>query len=131
MFRANTDHVEALMKHYYTPRKKFMSKNDVMKLLTKDSDILMGEKEVMFCIGMSKMTVVQETKTPKQYEIMQFSEFCECIARLADNRYKSQTSIPLQTKIEFLLDDLFLVIGVKRRDVSAEQEEMSESDDAY
>ena len=78
------------MEHYYAPRKRYMNRGDVLKLLTKDSDVLMGEKEVIYCIGMSKMTVVRESVTPKQYDIVLLPEFCEMIGRLADTRYKNQ-----------------------------------------
>ena len=70
VLKTNLDGIEALMKHYHAPRKKSMNKIDVMRLMTKDSDVLMGEKEVMYCIGMSKMTVVKESVTPRQYDIV-------------------------------------------------------------
>ena len=111
------------MEHYYTPMKKYMNRGHVLKLLTKDSDVLMGEKEVIYCIGMSKMTVVRESEKPKQYDHVQLPEFCEMIGRLADTRYKNQAQLILATKIEFLLDELFAVINYKRKEVSTEVEE--------
>lgn len=42
----------------------------------------------MFCYGMSKMTVVEETKKAKSYERVELAELCEMIVRCADNKFK-------------------------------------------
>ena len=48
------------MQHYYKPNKKFMSRKDVLALLTRDSRALIPEKIALYCFGMSKMTVINE-----------------------------------------------------------------------
>ena len=87
---ANLDGISGLISHYFAPRKSFMSRKDVISLFTKDSNANMAEKVALYCFGMSKMTVVRESVTPKQYDIVLLPEFCEMIGRLADTRYKNQ-----------------------------------------
>lgn len=64
---------------------------------------------------------------------MLFVEFLEFIGRLADMKFKgtNDSTIPLKDKIEFILDDIFPVFGLKRNDVEITVEELSESDDDY
>ena len=58
VLQANIDGIERLMEHYYAPRKTYCNKKDIISLFTKDANVMIGEKEAIYCFGMSKMTVV-------------------------------------------------------------------------
>lgn len=84
---------------------------------------------------MSKMTVIVENANIKEYNRFQFVEFLEFIGRIAHSKFKhsggESASLPLATKIEYLLEDLFAGYGMQRKDVEIAVEEFSESDDDY
>ena len=93
-----------------------------------------SEMDVKFAFGMCKMTVVSEANAFKEYNRIQFVEFLEFIGRLAYIRFKDSSemgSLPLATKIEYILDDIFAGYGMTRREVVDIVEEFSESDDDY
>jgi len=92
---------------------------------------MIGEKEAIYCYGMSKMTVERESKTPKNYDKVEVCEMAEMICRVADTKFKSSTMLTFGQKIELLLDELFVVTGYTRKEVNVVQEEQSESDDEY
>ena len=52
----------------------------------------MTEKEALYCYGMSKATVIKET-SPRIYDTLEYAEFLEMIARIADNKYKSVNTL--------------------------------------
>jgi hypothetical protein len=54
---------------------------------------------------------------------MQFVEFLELIGRAADTRYAETVGVSLNNKVEFMLDSLFKVVGIKRVEVNFETEE--------
>ena len=89
----------------------------------KDSDVLIGEKEAVYCYGMSKMTIENELKLSKKYDKVELSELCEMICRVADSKFKDQDKLEFTQKIELLLDELFVVTNYKRKDVNMVQEE--------
>ena len=91
----------------------------------------MFDKDAMYCYGMSKMTVVDEVKHSKRYDKCELSEFCEFVARVADLKYKSAEEYGLPQKIEFVLDDIFKLTGFKRKEIGAEEDEVSASDSDY
>ena len=131
MLQTNIDGIAGLLQHYHAPRKPHCNKKDILALFTKDSNVLIGEKEATYCFGMSKMTVVRESATPKQYDKIELPEMCEMICRVADTKFKASTMLTFAQKIELLLDELFAVTGFTRKEVNVTQEEQSESDDEY
>lgn len=81
---------------------------------------------------MSKMTVIKETaNAASRYDILEFSELLEMIGRVAELKYRAIATMSLAEKVEVVLDDILQVVGVKRRSVTAEDQERSESDDDY
>ena len=76
---------------------------------------MIGEKEALYCFGMSKMTVIEETKTAKTYDKLELSEFCEMICRVADTKFKNANHLSTPQKIEQLLDELFQLTGFQRK----------------
>ena len=90
----------------------------------------MSEKVALYCFGMSKMTVVSETKESKKYDRIELSEMCEMICRCAESKFKGAGLTHAQ-QIEVILDELFTLTGYTRREVNVQHEELSESDDDY
>lgn len=131
LLAANVEGCKQLIEHYFAPRKHFCSKKDAVALFTKDSRVFLPEKEAIYCYGMSKMTVVKESVTPKQYDKIELPELMEMICRVADAKFKSTPGLTLVQKIELILDELFVLTGYTRKEVSITQEELSESDDEY
>ena len=80
-----------LIEHYLAPRKRFMTKDDFISLVTRDSNVKIGEKEAIYCYGMSKMTVVKESVTPKKYFQIDQAELCEMICRVTEYKFKTMT----------------------------------------
>ena len=90
------------------------------------------EKDINFCYGYSHMTVINEERQWKKYLAMEFVEFLEFLGRLAMARFKSSApEMPLNEKLESILDDLMQGFGFTRNEVNVEAEEYSESDDDY
>jgi hypothetical protein len=100
-----------------------MKMMDCMRLFTKDSDSGITEKDFYYCYGMSKMTVAKESQLHSSYFTIQFVEFLELIGRAADTRYAETVGVSLTEKVEFMLDSLLKVVGIKRIEVSFETEE--------
>ena len=107
----NINGIRGLLEFYHKPRKNYMSRKDFLNLFTKDSDVMIGEKEAIYCYGMSKMTVIKESVTPKLFDKVELSEFCEMICRVADAKYKSNTTLEIAQKIEKVLEELFVCTG--------------------
>jgi len=99
-------------------------------MICKDSGLNIGEPEVKYCFGMSKMTNVNEKANFKQYFTIKEPEFMEFLVRLAHYKYSTWAQ-PIHIKLELLLDELFKMIGFKRVPVKVDIEEQSESDDDY
>ena len=114
-----------------------MDLRDCHKLFLSMSKLLLKEEYVTYCFGMSKMTVVSEMKEgSRKYATLTFPEFQEMVCRVADFRYSASAGeeyakMPLETKIEFVLDEIFPIIGAKRKDPVIIIEDESESDDDY
>lgn len=84
---------------------------------------------------MSKQTVVLENEgEEKKYLFATLPEFLEMIARVAVYKFKGSEleHIKLDKKIEQILDDLFEFLpGLRRKEVSVEDLEESDSDSDY
>lgn len=103
-------------------------------MCTRDADLQIPEKDIVFCFGMSKMAVTHEPTHYKQYQQMVFPEFLELIGRLAEIKFKNTGEMaqnPLTWKIEMLLEDLCPFFGLTKNDVKIELEDNSASDDDY
>ena len=114
-----------------------MDIKDCFQLFMKTTSILAKEEYVTYCFGMSKTTVVSETKdAEKRYTALTFPEFLEMIGRVAHYRYSASAGeeyakTPLAQKIEWILDEILATIGAKRKDPEVVVEDESESDDDY
>ena len=79
------------------------------------------------------MTVVSESIAGehKRYSYLLLPEFMDLIGRVADRKYKNTNGLKLGSKIDFVLQNLFIVIGFQGSYTLQEEEEPSESDDEY
>ena len=119
------------MAYYYGPKRQWMAKKDAYALMVSDTKVNLYDKDAIHCYGMSKMTVIDEKSQSKKYEKVEFSEFCEYIARVADLKYKQEKDISLKQKIDLILDDILELVGYERIEVGAAEEEVSASDSDY
>ena len=112
-----------------------MTMAEALDLMIRMTPLTLTEKEAYFCYGMCKMTTVNEAEeSTLRYKRLQFVELLELVGRIADLKFKEteqEKSLGLAEKIEFVLEDLFTLVGVRRKDVIITVEELSESDDDY
>ena len=114
---ANLDSLRKLFKFSIKGKASFLSYQEAINLVTKDSSLNMNARDAVMCYGMSKMTVVFEmAKGPNPYKKMQFVEFLEFIGRVAEEKYKLVEDWPLYQKIERVLDELLPIVGSRRND---------------
>lgn len=130
---ANLELLRKVYKSYLTPVQQYMTIHNAIDLLEKKAEIGLATKDVIFCFGMSKMTIPNENDNSERYNILYFVEFLELIGRIADFKFNGSEleSLPLHSKIEHLLDDIFVPFNVKRRLVRVEYEEETDSDSDY
>ena len=66
---------------------------------------------------MSKMTIANENEESKSYFRLQFVEFLEMIGRISHLKYQGSELeiLPLSEKIEYILDDLIIVLGKNQK----------------
>ena len=132
---ANLEGIKKIYNFYQEPRKKFMTMTDSLNLMIRDTQLGIGEKEAIYCYGMSKMSVVMEQDNMGQYKILKLVELLEMIGRAAHFKYKDNSdlseSMTLAQKIEHVLDVMLKLVGVARKDVTLNVVEESESDDDY
>jgi len=95
----------------------------------------MIEKDAIYCFGMCKMSVILEQENMWQYKHLKFVELLELIGRIAYQKFKDHPelheSLSLAQKIEHVLDVVFKLVDVTRKDVVNNVVEESESDDDY
>jgi hypothetical protein len=131
VLETNQEHVKALFNKFTKGYFKFLTVEDTAEMLMKK--LGMNLKDVTYCYGMSKRTVVneQEERECAKYNQMNLAEFNEMIARVAHLRIKSN-ELSLCRKIEYVLDDLFTLLKVKRKPVIIKEEfEETVSDTDY
>jgi len=67
-----------------------MDMRDCIELFTRKTELLAKEEYVTYCFGMSKVTVVNETKEgEKKYSNLSFPEFLEMVCRVAHFKYSA------------------------------------------
>ena len=79
------------------------------------------------------MTTIEEVNEFDLYNKVAHVEFLEMIGRIAHIKFSGSVleDEPLANKIEYVLDDLFKMIEVQRRDVPIDEVSESDSDDDY
>jgi len=130
-FTCNLDNLREIYQSWFTQVKKNMDLKDCHHMCMVKCNLGVSEKEIQFCYGMSKMSVINEATSGNQYQKLLFVEFLEFLGRVADSKYKGMSEMTLAMKLEFLLDDIFSVYSMTRTEVNVIVEEISESDSDY
>ena len=129
-----------LHKYCCKPTKKYPDLEDIQKMFaTVDEGI--GPAQVQYCFGMSKMTMILEREkkqSPSYFEI-DFVEFLEMMGRAASAKFQGSEldQIELYLKVQYVLDDLFPLIDMVRKEREEDlelvegEDEKEESDDPY
>lgn len=60
VLEVNLEGLKKVYTNYHEPRKKFMTMNDAMALMMKDTSLGLIEKDAIYCFGMCKMSVIFE-----------------------------------------------------------------------
>lgn len=104
---------------------------DVVKLLTVKTDLILLDKDAIYCFGMSKMTCVVETVgSEKSYYFLKFAEFLELMGRVAHFKF-TDPNMSLVTKLENVLDEILGTMNIKRLDPVFTVVDESEPDSDY
>jgi hypothetical protein len=69
------------------PKKHAVTVKEVLEVFKNCLEL--SEKDIAFCFGMSKMSVVNELTSAKAYDKMMFVEFLEFIGRIAYTKYRA------------------------------------------
>lgn len=77
------------MSSRFTVRKQYLTLKDIIHMICRDSGLNIGEPEVKYCYGMSKMTLVNEKGGYKQYQTIKEAEFMEFLVRLAHYKFST------------------------------------------
>ena len=95
----------------------------------------MPKRVIREAFAMSKMTVINELDAAAEVQYIKLAkpEFLEFITRIAELFFKDSEleDLPLHEKLEYLLDDMFKLVGAKRVKQEIDIEEFSDSDDDY
>lgn len=87
---------------------------ETIDLFCKGQNFSMPEKELRYCFGMSKMTIMNEEENGDDYLQLKFVEFLEFLARVADSKYDYEEQMSLVDKIIQVLDLVLPTLGLKR-----------------
>jgi len=135
VLEVNLEGLKKVYTNYHEPRKKYMTMNDAMSLMMKDTNLGLIEKDAIYCFGMCKMSVIYEQENMWQYKQLKFVELLELMGRITHQKFKDHPelheSLTLAQKIEHVLDSVLRMVGVERKDVQNNVVEESESDDDY
>lgn len=62
VLEANLDGLRKVYSSFFDPRKKYMTMQDSLDLMIRNTPLAMTEKDAIFCYGMCKMTTVNEAE---------------------------------------------------------------------
>lgn len=92
---------------------------DCYRMLLKDHKLSQIDKNaIKYAFTMSKMTVIEETnqEAAQNYEKLLYVEFLEFLGRIAEQYFSESEMVELELyqKIEFLLDEILIIVNEKR-----------------
>ena len=110
-----------------------MTKKDTIDLFTEHESIKMSEQEIIYCYGMSKMTIPNENNDSKKYEKIAQVEFLEFLCRVAVKKFEGSELeyMSVAEKVVFILKDLFEIFGLKYVELSGVDDNETDSDQDY
>ena len=136
LFRVNTEPMMLLYKKYVREDKgiRGLTIDDLFAMFF-DCNVTVSIDQISLVFGMSKQTVVNDNEEKGQAALqkMQFVEFLEFIGRISMVKFlgTEMEELSLTTKIAYIMDDMFPLVGLSRNEVQIEEEEVSESDTEY
>ena len=82
----------------------------------------MAEKDVVYCYGMSKMTIPNENQDSKKYDKIAQVEFYEFLCRVAVKKFEGSELeyLTVAEKVVYILKDLLEVFDLKFSELEAE-----------
>ena len=132
LYRTNLTAMQRLWKYYFLAKKRtLMLIEDAIELFTKEVELDLLPEQVSQCWGLSKMTVNNDIRQRHLYLQCSFVEFLEFFARVAKLKFDTGATkaLSLQTWIEMLMDVMFPIVNMKRKEVVVEIEYQSVSED--
>lgn len=134
VFAANLHYIRKIYTRNQTIHKTWLEFSEAQYLFCNTLN-LVTDFNFKTCYGFSKMTVVNEHNDGTHHMRLELVEFLELIARVAvtywENNMEHLQEVSLAKKIEFVLDQLFSLVGYKRNEVNIEVDEESCTDDDY
>ena len=123
----NAKGITALYKHYAVMNQgkgdkaynaDYMTINECIQLFKLDCPMKLTKGMVKEAYALCKMTIVNEilSKSQDKYKAVEYVEFLEMIARVAQLYFKNSEmeDLILAEKIGFVLDDLLPIVSYKR-----------------
>ena len=110
--------------------------NSFIGLATIDVKVELTEFDALRCYGLCKMTVKQDMFGGSEgYLKLKPVEFYEYLGRVADKKWENEPNMPLQTKLEKLLDMILPPYKLQRvptpTEIEVESEQESSSGEEY
>lgn len=125
VFEANYNQIQTLFVKYREKSGRWLAIDGLNRMLLK-AQIEIPDKDLRQLFAYSKMSVLDEMENNDSFDRMVFVEFLECLARTSDFVYQDVT---LNKKLEMLLDSIFPVNGLVRKEVEIEEEDFGASSD--
>ena len=128
LYKTNLAAMKKLYQFFFKVKKTTtFSMEDAVELFYNQVNLDLLPEQITNCWGLSKMTINNDIKQRTSYFIATFVEFLEFFARVAELKFKDGThkNENLIIKIQLLMDLMFPVIGMKRKEVKIEIEYVS------
>ena len=132
VLKANMTALTKVYKFYFISlKRKTLLLEDCVSIFTSEVELDLLPEQIEQCWGLSKMTVNNDIKQRKNYTEAPMVEFLECFARVAEAKFKEgpNKNLSLVEKIELLMDLVFPIVNMKRKEVVIEIEYVSVSEE--
>lgn len=132
LYKTNIKAMEKLYRYFFKARKTTtFYMEDAIDMFTHEVMLDLLPEQITQCWGLSKMTVNNDIKMREQYFRVTFVEFLEFFARMSELKFKDgpHKNESLIEKIQLLMDLVFPIVGMKRKEVKIEIEYVSVSEE--
>jgi len=130
VLKANSESLQKIHDSIFPKYEGDYGVRNCLDLVTRGSGLQMSDKEARYCFGMSKMTVKDEVGQHKEYEKLRFAEFLEFLGRIAHAKFINEAELSFVEKLERVLDEIFIVYGLTRKDPDDGAGEVGSSDES-
>lgn len=132
IYKTNMTAMTKLWKYYFVVKKtKILYFEDAIEQFCHEVALDLLPEQVGNCWGLSKMTCTNDIKLRSKYYEAPFVEYLEFFARVAELKFKDgpYKNAPLTEKVEMLMDIMFPLVNMKRKEVVIEVEYVSVSEE--